>query len=263
MWKFVRKKKCCRLSQIPDSHLNLRAVMLSDKGCVRDNNEDEASFFFIEGNKCNIAAVLADGMGGHADGEIASKLAVETILSELTNQNAGSLDKLSDAYLLANQRILAETQPEKGTMGTTCTTLLIENKQVWCAHIGDSRLYLSNSNGLLQITKDHTLVEQLLQQGKIKPEEARSHPERNFLLRAMGSDKKIQPDVFLLKEEIYEGDRFLLCSDGLYDLVHDDEIEQLMRMKSIRLVTQALIALAKERGGYDNITLLIVEVSSK
>lgn len=260
---FWRKRKH-KAAQIPVGSLCIRAIQQTDKGCVRQNNEDMSHFLFLKGSKINFLAVLADGMGGYECGEVASQTAVETVCSMLNENNNSedtAIEKLRKAFTAANRKIMDEIHKKEEMMGTTCTALLIQDSQIYCAHIGDSRLYLLKDKQLRHITFDHTWVNEMVRIGKIKPRDAQKHPERNVLHKAMGVTDQIEPDIFQLDAVVNSGCRFLLCSDGLYDLVEDKEIEQLLSIPSLKLATTSLIALSKERGGYDNITVLIVEIT--
>ncbi|MDR0814177.1 MAG: Stp1/IreP family PP2C-type Ser/Thr phosphatase [Bacteroidales bacterium] len=260
---FLRKKKR-KLTRIPKDRLLIRATVQTDTGCVRENNEDNAAFLFLEGSKTDFLAILADGMGGYERGEVASAIMVDTFCSD-NGQTLGKKPKqwLSGLLNKANSLIYEQSQQLQSVMGTTCTTLLIRDRKIYCAHIGDSRMYLLAGDIFRQVTCDHTIVMELLKKGQITAEEAAIHPQRNLLTKAAGTKPHITPDVFKIKFPIRVGNRFLLCSDGLYDLVTDVEIHQHLAMESIREAAASLIALAKERGGYDNITVAIVEINEK
>jgi protein phosphatase len=163
----------------------------------------------------------------------------------------------------ANSRIYGQSAQLQSVMGTTCSMLLIRNRKAYCAHIGDSRMYLWTDGAFLQVTNDHTVVREMLAKGEITAAEAAVHPQRNILTKAIGTSPDIKPDVFEIKHPVRIGSRFLLCSDGLYDLVRDDEILRHLTMPSVKAAATSLVALAKERGGYDNITVVIVEINEK
>lgn len=226
---------------------------MSDKGRVREQNEDSY------GCKDNLF-VVADGMGGHLAGEIASAIAVETILtSDLTNGN--EID-LREAILRANEAILAEVSQNADHigMGTTVAVLQVLSDSVIIAHVGDSRIYcLNGQNELKLLTKDHSLVAELLQNGEITENEAKTHPQRNLLTKALGTKGLEEVDVnrFPLKT----GDKFLICSDGLTGMVDESVIREMMiENENPKILTENLINLANENGGIDNITVIAIYV---
>lgn len=230
----------------------MKAAGRTDRGKVRELNEDAFGY-----NDC--VFVVADGMGGHKAGEVASAIAVETILkANLTGDIKAALKK---ALSLANQNIL--TQAEKNTeltgMGTTVAVLYLENDLAYVTNIGDSRVYYFSNNKLNQLTSDHSLVNELIKNGEITVEEAKSHPQRNILTQALGSNETLEPEIIKLK--INKGDKFLLCSDGLTGSVSETLIEELMSQKvDLEIIVDQLINTANELGGTDNITVVLVEI---
>ena len=146
-------------------------------------------------------------------------------------------------------------------MGTTCSMLLIWKRKIYCAHVGDSRIYLLDNGNLKQLTCDHTIVSEMLRKGEITAAEAAVHPQRSILTKAIGTGQNIKPDIFKINFPVKKGDRFLLCSDGLYDLVPDNEICRLLAQPSLRTAASSLVEMAKKQGGYDNITVVIVEIN--
>lgn len=244
---------------------DLRAVVLSDVGCVRTNNEDSALFIRPSGKDVRASkgflSIVADGMGGHAAGEIASKMAVDTVAKTYFDRDESSEESLFFALTKANRNIwqsAAKNVRQKG-MGTTCTALAIIDTRLYLAHVGDSRAYLLKKGQLFQLSKDHTYVQSLVDQGVITPAEAEKHPERNVLTRAMGTHSKVEVDITSLPHTFEDDDRLFLCSDGLYDYLSNEEIAQLMLIPSLSEAAAQLIDLARQRGGHDNITVLLVE----
>jgi len=229
----------------------VRVYEASDVGCVRPINEDAVASFAPN------TFLVADGMGGHAAGEVASRSLVETVRHVLQETPVPwNAQVLSLAVRQANDVILrtAKDFPAYRGMGTTATLLHIHEDTAYYAHVGDSRLYLMRGGSLLQITRDHSYVEELLESGSITAEEARSHPRRNVLTRAVGVVPDVQVDggSFLLEA----GDCLLLCTDGLTNMVTDEEILEILQMDgdlSERLVQRALQA-----GGTDNVSVLVV-----
>ena len=252
---------------IQNSELEIQYSTRTDEGRVRKNNED--SLCFIKPNdagelvKKGVLAIVADGMGGHAGGEVASKIAVDTI-GDLYYQSDRNdvVQALSKAVHSANDKILKTAQKDhllKG-MGTTMTSLVIKGKNAYFAHIGDSRLYHYRNGLLNRVSNDHTLVQQMVDQGEITLFEAENHSQKNVLLQALGTKQNIELQTGHYSSDLKPGDRFLLCSDGLTDLVKDIEIQQVMEMSSIYMIAICLTALAKERGGHDNISMVIIQV---
>jgi protein phosphatase len=244
---------------------DLRAVVVSDVGCVRTNNEDAARFVRPSTLEVRSAkgflAIVADGMGGHAAGEVASQLAVETVSKTYYQREESPEESLFLALTKANRAIwqTAGRNSRQRGMGTTCTAVAICNNRLYLAHVGDSRFYILKNGQLLQLSTDHTYVQSLVAQGVITTAEAEKHPDRNVLTRAMGTHNKVEIDVAVLSQTFRDEDRLLLCTDGLYDYLSSDEIAQLLLIPTLNEAAQQLVELAKQRGGHDNITVLLVE----
>lgn len=244
---------------------DLRAVVVTDVGRVRTNNEDAGRF--VRPSKIDVRmtkgflAIVADGMGGHAAGEVASLMAVETIAKSYYQQENTPEESLLSAFAKANKAIWqAATRNimQKG-MGTTCTAVAICQNQMYVGHVGDSRLYLYKNTQLTQLSTDHTYVQELISQGVIKQDEAEKHPDRNVLTRAMGTHNKVEVDVFKVNVLFENNDRLLLCSDGLYDYFSQDELAAFFTIPLLNDAAQQMVDAAKQRGGHDNITVLLVE----
>ncbi len=244
---------------------DLRAVVVTDLGRVRTNNEDSGRF--IRPSKISVRlhkgflAIVADGMGGHAAGEVASLMAVETIVKTYYKQEDTPEASLFMAFSKANRAIwqaATKNVMQKG-MGTTCTAVAICQDQLYVAHVGDSRLYIFKNGQLIQLSTDHTYVQELIMQGVISPEEAEKHPDRNVLTRAMGTHNKVEIDVFQAKTLFENNDRLLLCSDGLYDYFTNDELADFFNIPLLNESAQQMVDAAKQRGGHDNITVLLIE----
>ena len=229
----------------------------TDTGCVRAANQDsyyidpEGRFF-----------VVADGMGGHAGGEVASKIAVDTIcayLESLWNTEISPQQLMQDAIGKANQAIVNDQAANlvRSDMGTTVVLLIFRDKQPWYCHIGDSRLYRFRGAKLEQISEDHTWIARAIQTGVVNPDEAKSHPWRHMLLQCLGREDL--KSVTTREVEWKAGDRFLICSDGLTEELSDDRIaHQLKSLRNGQQAAQSLIDSAKLRGGRDNITVVII-----
>ncbi|MDO4289686.1 MAG: Stp1/IreP family PP2C-type Ser/Thr phosphatase [Eggerthellaceae bacterium] len=225
----------------------------TDVGCVREHNEDSL-----------IVApplyVVCDGMGGHAAGEVASEIAVNVIASNAPAfPDATALGQAVEEANLAILRAAHEGVGRAG-MGCTCTAAMIENERLVIAQVGDSRAYLLHQGHLQQLTRDHSLVADLVESGQITPAEARVHPKRSVITRALGSDPHTQPDLFEINVET--GDRLLLCSDGLSSMIEDDEIEGiLVHTADPQLAASQLVNAAIAAGGLDNVTTVVVDVT--
>jgi protein phosphatase len=253
-----------KITGIPDSQLLVRAMTLSDAGCVRQNNEDCAGFTFLAGSKTDFLAVLADGMGGYERGEVASGMMVNAACSESHKiSEINPLKWMKKVFKMVNAQIYETAIRSNIVMGTTCTILLVWKKRLYCGHIGDSRLYLLQNNQLHQITTDHTMVNELLRSKKITKAEAVHHQQRNILTKAVGTKPTVIPDIFRIRQTVGAGSRFLLCSDGIYDMLSDKEIGEYLSKTSIRESVHSIIASAKEKGGYDNLTVTVVEINDK
>lgn len=227
-------------------------------GQVRDGNED--NFVTIEG-----LYFVADGMGGHSAGEVASEIAVRILQEVYTDPKVrvSSPGLLADAISTANTAIFMEAMHDssKTGMGTTLTGLAVTNasdNQIVVANVGDSRTYLWRHGELRQVTKDHSHVQTLVDRGAITRAEARVHFQRNIVLRAMGIESWVDIDTFPMTVE--DGDRFIMCSDGLVDEADDDEIETEIRLStSVQDLADRLVELANHNGGRDNITVVVVD----
>jgi protein phosphatase len=224
------------------------------KGMVRDNNED-AVFPSSSGQSHDqLLVIVADGMGGHVAGEVASRLAI----------NAAASNELEPADRVAagNRAIREEVARDPGLegMGTTMTLLSIEGTTATIGHIGDSRAYLSREEDFSQLTEDHTVAAEYVALGQLEPEEAASHPQRHMLTRTLGLTRFVNIDEF--KFDVLAGDRVLLCSDGLTEMVSDRDIGATLRDGTLEEVVWQLVEMANEAGGVDNISVVAVEAEA-
>lgn len=238
--------------------MHATAAAVTHVGQIREGNED--AFLCRDG-----LYFVADGMGGHSAGEVASDIAVTTLAELLSNvvHNGLTADDLAAAVRHANTAILTEAMADraKAGMGTTLTGLAVadaQRRRALVANVGDSRTYLWRHGELRQVTKDHSHVQSLVDRGAITRAEARVHYQRNIVLRAMGIDPELEVDVFEL--DIEDGDRFIVCSDGLVDEADDDAIEIAIRTSSDPDdLARALVTLANDNGGRDNVTVVVVD----
>ena len=238
--------------------LPLRVGRESDPGKVRERNEDDFGYF-VGGDRRLF--VVADGMGGEAGGQEASRAAIASAraLFEAEEGKSRPVRELLEAIVAeANAAILTRQaeSPELQGMGTTLEVLLLEGDRASWAHVGDSRIYRVRGGKPERLTKDHTRIQQMLDGGLLTPEEAAEHPQRNVLSRAVGREGSLSPDI-VVDEPIREGDAFLLCSDGLCDLVRDDEIAWFVDRSEPQDACRRLVRTALDRGGHDNVTVLV------
>ena len=229
--------------------------VITDTGRKRRRNEDayvcEPPLFAI-----------ADGMGGAQAGEVASRLAAAA-LKESGSKTLGGEERISDLIQEANRRVYdrSSTDPNTSGMGTTITVALVENGNVAFGHVGDSRAYLIRDGRMEQVTEDHSLVNELMKSGKLSREEAETHPQRSVITRALGTDPDVDADTFTI--EAKSGDIFLLCSDGLTDMVGEREILELVERnrQDIDAALKSLVKAANRSGGEDNITVVAFEIA--
>ncbi len=255
----------------------LRAAGRSHPGLRRPNNEDRYSIVDAPAaGRASILAVIADGIGGHQAGEVAAELAIETIVQKVAASNGKHPSKtLGQAFMEANRRInqAAGAQDSRHGMGTTCVAAWVLGERLYTASLGDSRLYLLRDGELRQLTTDHTWVQEAIEAGALLPEQAKGHPNAHIVRRYLGSPRTEQPD-FRIRMDASEsdrqaeshqgmplrtGDRLLLCTDGLTDLVSNAEIAEILRMPDLDVVLDTLIERANARGGRDNITAVVLE----
>ena len=235
--------------------LQFNAIAQSDLGLVRDGNEDSALI------SQNLIAV-ADGMGGHAGGEVASAIAINTLeaLLPVITDTSIDIDSREDLFLNLSYEVDAEIlrvskeRPELSGMGTTLTALAITNNQVDLLHIGDSRCYLWRDKKLTRLSYDHTVMQELLDQGRLTPDEVFDHPQRSLLTQALMGDSGIDP--VLMSYEVKIDDKFLICSDGLTNVLSDLEISKIIKATKEDQLLAELISETKAKGAPDNITIV-------
>ncbi|MFZ5632916.1 MAG: Stp1/IreP family PP2C-type Ser/Thr phosphatase [Bacillota bacterium] len=230
---------------------------MTEVGLVRKKNEDSL---------CVVPDLalfaVADGMGGHQAGEVASRIAVESVSRRIRNgSNDEAVKSLLEGVRLANSKIYSASRdkPTYRGMGTTLTAAVIREKELILAHVGDSRAYIIRGNKIYPLTEDHSLVQEMFRHGGITKEQARDHPHRNVLTRALGTDPLV--DVDLIRIKLEKGDILLLCTDGLSGLLEDDEMLRLVREAAHPdQAVQGLVSEAMKRGGSDNISVIVVEI---
>jgi serine/threonine protein phosphatase PrpC len=243
----------------------------TETGMVRDHNED--SILILGGEKSPLGVdallVVADGMGGHAAGEVASRMTVDGIIGLMSRsddlpsaEGPEYLRFLGEIVQQVNNTIFQAGQDEdKRGMGTTCTVAVVRGDQLFVSHVGDSRAYLLRSGDLHQITQDHSWVEEQVRQGTLSSEEARNHPNRNIITRAVGLDPKVEVDGYLVG--LANKDILLLCSDGLTTMIEDSQIAEILCANEPVEACRALIDAANDKGGHDNITVAVARVIAR
>lgn len=231
----------------------------TDPGRVREENQDATSFYRTSDDVWTLL-IVCDGMGGHAGGRQAAAMASEGIGREFANRVSAStpVDALRDSIKAVNRKIVehAELNTELRGMGTTCVVLAVARDQAYVAHVGDSRVYRIRPRSVEQVTKDHSYVQRMIDSGILTPEQAEEHPDANMLMRCLGGRPDVEVDV-IGPEPILAGDRYLLCSDGLWGQVSAIEIAAMSMAFSAQDAVNRLINLANERGGPDNISVQI------
>lgn len=231
----------------------MKVYAMTDIGRVRQLNED-AFYQPLEGERF---CAVADGMGGHNAGEVASALAIETYARCMREVERVTPEALRAAVSRANETVYRASleSPEVSGMGTTFSALAMEGRNAYIAHVGDSRVYMIRRHAIMQITLDHTLVEEMVMKGLITVREARVHPKRNIITRALGTDERVTVDLFQV--ELKPGDVFFLCSDGLTNMVPEREIlHAAIASMPWQDKLRRLVGLALENGGLDNITAM-------
>ena len=236
---------------------------LTDPGCVRKQNQDAYQMEQLDRN--SLLCVVCDGMGGAKSGNIASTLAVDVFVQEVRQSWKSRLDQskidqiLSNAVKVANFTVFDQAQQfeEFDGMGTTLVAVLVHGKKATVINVGDSRAYGIDQTGIRQITKDHSLVQMMVERGEIKPEMAKTYPGKNFITRAIGTEATIMSDLFHL--DVMKGDFFLLCSDGLSNMMDDQEILfEVVHGVNKSHCCKRLLDIAKNRGAPDNVTSVLV-----
>ena len=243
----------------------MNALGKTHKGIKRANNED-AYIILSENISClSNLYIVADGMGGHQAGEVASQNAIKAFCDYVRNkicEKDDILDFLTDGTKYANKQVFEEScgDPTYMGMGTTFTVCTIKKNKGYVSHIGDSRVYIINEDGIKVLTIDHSYVQEMVRAGELTQEEADRHPKKNALTRALGTGTNLQVDGYIF--DVKQGDKILMCTDGLTNMIDDDEIKSIV-MNSVNLddATEELIRIANENGGTDNITNILIEIA--
>jgi protein phosphatase len=270
--RFVWKKNSNNTS--PNGREDAAAVLsyacnvfaISETGPTRSSNEDSIYYTYPEAHPRSFFGIVADGMGGHEAGEVASRIACETTQQYIrlhgAEKNASLMLK---GCIHAAQAAILEAAQENSSysgMGTTATMIYIRDGNMFFAHVGDSRLYHFRDNKLVQVTTDNTLVNEMVKDGKISEAEAATHEMKHVLTQALGSVGEIHPEVASNVFPIQAGDLFFLCSDGIYDVLQPSEIESLLKMNSPGLAIEIIKALCTQRNASDNFSAILLEIAT-
>jgi protein phosphatase len=246
--------------------LRLEVAVLTDPGCVRQNNEDSAYYTLPADDEAKqrkgVLVLVADGMGGASAGEVASDMAVRSIPRSYYESPAAPPEALCAAMEAANAEIFqaAQRDARRSGMGTTCVALAVWGANSYIAWVGDSRAYLIRDGQICQLTEDHSLVYDMVKRGLLSRQDARNHEDRNVLSRSLGGKPRVEVSGWSHPMSIREGDRFVLCSDGVHDLLTDEEILAAAGAGRPYEAVRAVVDRAKAGGGYDNITAAVAEV---
>lgn len=246
--------------------MKIEIGQMSDIGMRRSENQDSMNFVSPEEKellrKRGCLVMVADGMGGAAGGREASQMAVSIVpMNYFQSDGEDILECLKRAFEEANLEIFRRSQgdPSLKGMGTTATAIVFIDGKYFSAHIGDTRLYRLRKHELKQLSVDHSMVSQMVRDGLISAAEAKNHPQRNVLIRSMGIQESAKIDFH--SDEVKAGDLYILCTDGLHGLVPDEDIAEIADSKPLDLACESLVTLAKDRGGYDNITVQIARIA--
>lgn len=247
--------------------MTVRVSGATDPGLKRSMNEDSLGYWVADDaaglERHGILLVIADGMGGSRAGEVASRLAVDTVVQSWKDAHGDEpASELGRAIEAANRVVHGQSvaHPELRGMGTTCTALVVRDREAFVAHVGDSRAYAIRGGDIRQLTRDHSLVAQLVESRQITPEQAKIDPRRNLVTRSVGVSGEVEVDARRLDDELREGDTLMLCTDGLHGLVEDQELASAASSADLDAACRDLVTLARERGGPDNITLILARV---
>lgn len=240
---------------------------LTDTGCVREKNEDYYGYWEPENDETYFRkgrlAIVADGMGGHYGGEEASRLAVDTVREVYQQSDDDPQHALIGGLQAANQRIRRYAQEhDMEGMGTTCIAVSLTRDYLHYAHVGDSRLYLIRDGGITRMTRDHCYVTSLVEAGLVSAADAETHPDRHVLTGALGADDPLEIECPETPVALLRGDVLILCTDGLWNLVSDQELVKVVTRYPPTEACKSLVQMAKQRGAPDNVTLQILKVEN-
>ncbi|HED06666.1 MAG TPA: Stp1/IreP family PP2C-type Ser/Thr phosphatase [Ignavibacteria bacterium] len=233
-------------------------ITVSKTGLKREHNEDHIGIFEID---YGLLIVVCDGLGGNRGGEVASKLAVDTISSEFKNMNKlGIIERIQYSITKANESIIEHSSKDENLTGmaTTAEVLFLKKDFAYWGHVGDSRIYSSKNGKLQLLSKDHSLVQRLVDEGFITLKEAENHPNKNIITRALGESIDIEVDLSKIKLKKKENNRFLVCTDGVSGVLNDSEIEKFINEKNLSNIADKMSRLIEDRGAPDNYSFVLL-----
>ena len=238
--------------------MKFKYVTLTDTGLKRTENEDSFGVFEVENG---LLAVVCDGLGGNKAGDIASKLAVQTISTTFQNlEEVEYLERIRLSILEANKIVMEESSKDfdrKG-MATTVEALFLKDDTAYWGHVGDSRLYYLKNKKLKQLSKDHSLVQKLIDEGYLTLKEAENHPNKNIIMRALGDSENVEVDISKLKINTSEFGKFFICTDGVTTVLQNDELEKILINENVHYISEVIANLVEKRGAPDNYTFVII-----
>ena len=264
----VDRKPSRSVASDTESRLIVCGAMLSHPGLVREKNEDTVVYQLPPSGDLSagmgLLALVADGMGGHASGEVASQIVAQTLHSVYYQQDQPAPAALAEGFAVANKLVFERGASDSlcAGMGTTCTALAVRGTQAWVGHVGDSRAYIAREGRIFQVTEDHSVVAQLVRDGVLSADAARESPDRNVILRAVGVQATVQPVVWTEGLPLRDGDVLMLSSDGLHDLVDNQTILLAVTSLAPFEACQSLVAAALAAGGSDNVSVGVFAFSA-
>jgi PPM family protein phosphatase len=271
--KFPWQKKAAHLvtaginNPIPQAGYSCNVYSLSETGPTRSSNEDSIVSFFPGYNQQTVFAMVADGMGGHNAGEVASSMACSTakefIGTHYLQSDANRMMEEMMQEMHLNIRRAADRDQGYQGMGTTGTALFIRDGYLYYSHVGDSRLYQFRENEMIRVTTDHTFVNDMIKEGKLTMEQAEHHEMKHVLMQALGTVDKINPEVSAAPSVVHKGDYYILCSDGVHDAIAQSELKDFMAMRQPALAIETIKALCYQRKAKDNFSLILVEITDE
>jgi PPM family protein phosphatase len=245
-------------NQLAGERMKYTHVSMSKTGLRRFENEDSYGVFELDDG---LLTILCDGLGGNKAGEVASSLTVETIYNSFIRSDSQDyLERIKNAILAANKMIMEESSstPAFKGMATTVEVLFLNSNTAYWGHIGDSRIYNLRNNKIKQLTKDHSLVQRLVDEGYLTLKEAENHPNRNIIMKALGDNTEVEADLSKLKLNSKDTLRFFICSDGVTCVVNDEELEEIIGHEDVNFTAEKLSRLIEDRGAPDNYSFVLI-----
>lgn len=238
--------------------MKFKYVTLTDTGLKRTENEDAFGVYDVEEG---LLIVVCDGLGGNKAGDVASKLAVQTIAKTFQSlKDTEYLERIKLSILAANRIVIEESNKDfdmKG-MATTVETLFLKDDTAYWGHVGDSRIYYIKGDKLKQLSKDHSLVQKLIDEGYLTLKEAENHPNKNIIMRALGDSENVEVDISKLKINPNDSGKFFICTDGVTTVLHNDELENILVNDNAHYISEVIANLVEKRGAPDNYTFVII-----